>query len=386
MAKGKIFLSSAGEWVELTESQYDLEDTLQGLLADHPDLLAGDQMRPESPRRWLLVSREVGVPDREGGPDRWALDHLFVDQDAVPTLVEVKRSSNAQIRREVVGQMLDYAANMAAHWPPDGMQSLFLKRIGDGDDPAAMVLNLLEPTEAEGDLDVVGTFWARATENLRARHLRLVFVADAIPTELQRIVEFLNESMPEVEVLAVEVRNFIAEGRRILVPRVIGRTSRADDIKEASRTDSVRRDWSVDDLLDAAEIFGGADARTLLTEGVQWALGDGRGLTLGHGKYGPLYLRVSLGDGTTVEIVAIDARGKVEVQFNRLVAHRPFEDADMRIAMTRRLNKLPGVSLDEQLAVRASWPHITLDKLTLPTARRTFFEVLDWAAGLLVAP
>ena len=28
-----------------------------------------------------------------------------------PTLVEVKRSSDTRIRREVVGQMLDYAAN-----------------------------------------------------------------------------------------------------------------------------------------------------------------------------------------------------------------------------------------------------------------------------------
>jgi hypothetical protein len=33
------------------------------------------------------------------------------DQNAVPTLVEVKRSSDTRIRREVVGQMLDYAAN-----------------------------------------------------------------------------------------------------------------------------------------------------------------------------------------------------------------------------------------------------------------------------------
>jgi hypothetical protein len=29
----------------------------------------------------------------------------------VPTLLEVKRSSDTRIRREVVGQMLDYAAN-----------------------------------------------------------------------------------------------------------------------------------------------------------------------------------------------------------------------------------------------------------------------------------
>jgi hypothetical protein len=46
----------------------------------------------------------------------WSLDHLVVDQDAVPTFVEVKRASDTPARREVVAQMLDYAANgRAAH-------------------------------------------------------------------------------------------------------------------------------------------------------------------------------------------------------------------------------------------------------------------------------
>jgi hypothetical protein len=34
-----------------------------------------------------------------------------LDQDAILTIVEVKRSTDTHVRREVVGQMLDYAAN-----------------------------------------------------------------------------------------------------------------------------------------------------------------------------------------------------------------------------------------------------------------------------------
>jgi hypothetical protein len=63
-------------------------------------------MDEELPRRWLLVSREVGVPLQEEGAGQMSLDHLFLDQGAVPTLVEVKRGSDTRIRREVVGQML----------------------------------------------------------------------------------------------------------------------------------------------------------------------------------------------------------------------------------------------------------------------------------------
>ena len=46
---------------------------------------------------------------------RWTI--CFLDQDGIPTLVEVKRASDTRIRREVVGQMFDYAANALLHWP-----------------------------------------------------------------------------------------------------------------------------------------------------------------------------------------------------------------------------------------------------------------------------
>jgi hypothetical protein len=108
-------LQEGGELLEMVEEAYDSEDLLQVLLARHPSLMAGDQIDKAAPRRWLLVSREAGVPSHEGGGAQWSLDHLFLDQDAVPTLVEVKRSSDTRIRREVVGQMLDYAANAVVH-------------------------------------------------------------------------------------------------------------------------------------------------------------------------------------------------------------------------------------------------------------------------------
>src|ERR1017187_7944894 len=113
---GSIFiLHENGTLIEMRETAYDSEALLQRLLADYSNLLAGDQINPDKPRRWLLVSREMRVSGDEGA-DRGSLDHLFLDQDAVPTLVEVKRSANTQIRREVVGQMLDYAANGVAFW------------------------------------------------------------------------------------------------------------------------------------------------------------------------------------------------------------------------------------------------------------------------------
>src|SRR5262249_4474714 len=99
----------------MLEEPYALEGHLQELIEKHPNLLAGDQVNPESPRRWLMLSREAGVPSEEGGSGRWSLDHLLLDQDAIPTLVEVKRSTNREIRRMIAGQMLDYAANAVTY-------------------------------------------------------------------------------------------------------------------------------------------------------------------------------------------------------------------------------------------------------------------------------
>src|SRR5688572_1159806 len=98
-----IFLLRDGELIEMTERPYSTESELQGYLADHPELLSAEAAEDER-RRWLLVQREMGITDREDGQDRWSLDHLFVDQDAIPTFVEVKRSSDSRVRREVVGQ------------------------------------------------------------------------------------------------------------------------------------------------------------------------------------------------------------------------------------------------------------------------------------------
>src|SRR5262245_48061186 len=135
----------------MNETAYEAEEVLQTLLAEYPDLLAGDQMRPPSPRRWLLVERESGIEDAVGGLARWSLDHLFLDQDAIPTLVEVKRSSDTRIRREVVGQMLDYAANVVAHWPPGELRRRFSERVGDKAAVAALQVLLENGEEAAID-------------------------------------------------------------------------------------------------------------------------------------------------------------------------------------------------------------------------------------------
>jgi hypothetical protein len=248
MADDVIFVRQGEELVPLAVAPYEAEAVLQELLAHHPQLLAGYEMSRSDPRRFLLVCREAAVADQYGA-SRWSLDHLFVDQDAIPTLVEVKRSSDTRIRREVVGQMLDYAANGTRYWGDGTLPQLFEHTCADaGRDPAAILAEVAGPDADAQD------FWDRAERNLRGGGVRLVFVADVIPDELATVIEFLNSKMHDVEVYGVEVRRYGGGGTaECFVPRLIGATAaaRAEKRHQTSLDDKLRN--AEPDVITAAE-------------------------------------------------------------------------------------------------------------------------------------
>jgi hypothetical protein len=299
-------LSEDGKLAPLDEAPYELEDVLPSLLADHPDLLAGDQTSPSSPRRWLLVSREARIPDNEGGVGRWAVDHLFLDQDGVPTLVEVKRSSDTRVRREVVGQMLDYAANAMVYWPADHIRGQFEQRCSiEGRDPDLVLHEALDVTESDD-------YWERVATNLQAHRVRMVFVADEIPPELQRIVEFLNEQMTPAEVLAVEVRQFAGRGLKTLVPRVLGMTAEAEQRKVSAR----RRDrWTAEEFDADLRRRRGEEQAAAAAAIRRWA--DDRGLRIAwgqgrtYGTFSPNMDRPPVQD----PMFGVNTDGKIEILF-----------------------------------------------------------------------
>lgn len=112
-----------GSTEAITKIQCKDEDTeLQRLLEKNPDLLPGDQINPADPRRWLLIKREMPVPDPSTGSKQWSVDFLFADQDARPTFIECKRFNDTRSRREVIAQMLDYAANGHYYWTKDELR------------------------------------------------------------------------------------------------------------------------------------------------------------------------------------------------------------------------------------------------------------------------
>ncbi|MCG6497893.1 hypothetical protein [Kitasatospora sp. A2-31] len=206
----------------LEPAVFETEAEFQELLARHPRVLDFGSLADGRPLRLVLVAREMGVPtSAESGPT-YRLDHLFVDADGIPTLVEVKRASDTRIRREVVGQMLDYAANGARYWPAALLQRSFEETCAaDGRTPDDAYRDLLGDRSPE-------EFWSAVEERLTAGQMRLLFVADRIPVELRAIVEFLNRQLRQTDVYAVELTQYRGDGDlRVLVPRIHGEVATA---------------------------------------------------------------------------------------------------------------------------------------------------------------
>ncbi len=218
---------------------YDNEDHIQRLLAEHPEILGGDY-RGQEPRRWALVQREVAVPDGALLDRRWSLDHLYVDQDAIPTLVEVKRSRDTRSRREVVGQMFDYAANGPAYWSISELRQAFATTHAAVSEDASEALRIKLGQELDEE-----AFWTTVEHNLRSGRIRLIFLVDEMPPELLRIVEFLAKQLRTAEVYAVEVRQHVGSSGQVLATSILGQ-SQNDEQKVAagrSKTPQSEEEW-----------------------------------------------------------------------------------------------------------------------------------------------
>ncbi len=368
---GIYLIQDGGGLVEMSETPYDSEDLLQELLATYPSLLAGDQIDSAAPRRWLLISREVSLASEEGGAGRWSIDHVFLDQDGVPTLVEVKRSTDTRIRREVVGQMLDYAANAVVYWPVEKMQASFERRCADEElEPLDVLVKSLG---AKVDLDA---FWQQAKTNLHAGKIRMVFVADKIPSELQRIVEFLNGQMDPAQVLAVEVKQYAGGDQRAMVPRVLGQTAEAQQKKAGAAPPA--RQWDEETFFRALEERNGPEIAAAGRRILHWA--KSRSLVQprawGKGRVDGTFYPTIDHAGQEHRPVGVYTSGKIEVNFATMKSQPPFDDDSKRRELWERLNRIDGVSLPADRL--GSWPAFRLAALTDNAEMQRFLDSLDW--------
>ena len=207
-----------GGWTEPQNHVYGNEDELQALLSAHPQLIPGVGLGAKTRREF---QSEVGPADI-----------VVVEPNGAITLVECKLAKNREVRREIIGQLFDYAGRLwqmdveqfEERWSRGGQSPLFS---GEGfDDP---------------DLKEV------VAGNLASGQFTLVLAVDAINPDLKRMVEYLNGiTRSETSVIAVEYIRYLDGEVEVLTPRTYGQ-----DLAEAKavRRSGSQRTWTLEDYV-----------------------------------------------------------------------------------------------------------------------------------------
>lgn len=227
---------------------------LQLLLEKNLELLLGDQISPAEPCQWLLIKREMPVTDPSTGLDRWSIDFFLTDQSGIPTLVECKRCNDSRSRREVIGQMFEYAANGHHYWDSARMQA-FATASNGGETALRTRLDEMRP-EAE---DSPESYFSLVERNLRSGKMRLIFFLEDSPLELRSMVEFLSGQLQDTQIFLVEARQFEQGSSRIVVPWLFGFS---DEIRVAARklaadnASSSRPEQGEENFWNSIEILG----------------------------------------------------------------------------------------------------------------------------------
>lgn len=356
----------------MNEANYISEDLLQKLLADYPNLISGSQIHPERPRRWLLVAREFQVPDSESASGRWSLDHLFIDQDGIPTLVEAKRSTDTRIRREVIGQILDYAANAISYWSLAEIKLRFEESCKHRGEQPEEKLNIFLERITDSS-----TFWESVETNLKAGKIRMLIVADAIPKELQRIIEFLNGQMNPAEILGVEIKQFVDQtnqGVKTLVPRVVGQTANAQTVK--SRLAIRAENWNEATFFAKTEEQCGIKVVEISRKILNWSKHHVTRIYFGKGhQMGSFSPVLDTANGSRW-CFAVWTNGSIEIHFQHMANQPPFNLEKNRRDFLYKLNSIKGVNIsDTKLNKRPSFPLAILHDDAELTK---FFDVCAW--------
>jgi hypothetical protein len=280
-------------------------------------------------------------------------------------LVEVKRAVDTRLRREVVGQMLDYAANGVAYWPSGQVAEAFAQTAQlTGDDADAAVRAFLG---RDGDIE---DFWSQVDANFRAGRIKLVFVADQIPRELARIVEFLNEQMT-ADVRAVELQYFEGDGGlRTLAPRIIGETERAQAQKTSARPPPITSDEWIKAHIEPQgkeTLLGFKRAVSMLEDlGAEMFVASSQG---------SIVAAVACSDGKAAYPVMLQKNGTGAINFGYLQQRL---SEDLRHEFFDRFNAAVGGALSTK-NFQSGFPSFPLVRLTDAKEAEAFEQVVrDW--------
>ncbi|MCK9631123.1 MAG: hypothetical protein M0R30_05715 [Methanoregula sp.] len=362
-----IFLLKKDDEIrQLDPKMYEKEEVLHSLLATHPNLLFSDY--PDlNDIGLLLIKNEAPTYESEEAVRPSWLDILLIGNDCIPVFIEVKLSTNPEIRRTIVGQVMEYAGNAVANWKLEDLQEMFRQTCAiQKRDATEALAEFLGPDK---NLD---EFWDTAYTNLRAGKIRIVFASDAIPPSLKNIVRFLRNQMKPAVILAVDIPQFISEEHQVVVPKVFGQTIQQTGIKGTVQ----KRKWNEADFMAALQNTTSEDEVRVAKQILTWAQDRKLRIWWGEGtQEGSFYPLLDFKQGQ-YQVIAVRTSGRSDFEFGRLKGYTAFASDEQRLKFLEMINAIPGMNIPEKKI--AGYPSFTLSTLKDPQVFDQFVRVLDY--------
>lgn len=188
------------------------EAEIKALVQAYPSSLPISEIDPMFANP-VPICMELNTP---AGP----IDNFMVTPSGLPILVECKLWRNPEGRREVVGQILDYAKELS-RWSSSDVQREVSRRLKQDGNPLLELVRAADPS-----VDEV-SFNDALTANLRRGRFLLLIVGDGIREGVEAIAEYLQAhaglhfslGLVEMPIYA------LPDGGKIVVPRVLARTA-----------------------------------------------------------------------------------------------------------------------------------------------------------------
>jgi hypothetical protein len=193
--------NTAGKWEKVEKVVFADEAELQALLYSSAELI---------PTR---IEGLAAVFTREAGlPGSGFTDLIGVDAHGDILIVETKLARNSEIRRKVIGQVLEYAAYL---WGMsfDDFDRFFRKR---EDRPVAELLYEKDPSLDKEQ------FKETVAANLKSGRFRLIIAVDAINPELEKVIAYISSRGSGVELEALELEFYRNGATEVVVPQRYG--------------------------------------------------------------------------------------------------------------------------------------------------------------------
>jgi hypothetical protein len=357
-------------WEDPEVGAYPDEAKLKTILRDDPALFPFDE-----PRRPVVMVDEFPVSI---GNTYGFVDLVGVSAAGSITIVECKLEKNPDIKRRLVGQLIEYAA---ALWGVsyEGFDALWqaVER------PAMMTDEQWEerkrpPLEEDianalgGDPSFDrGVFRAAVAENLQAGRFTLVVAVDSITDALERSILYLSEhSGSDARVVALEL-GYVAHGDvEVLVPRAFGLEAAE---RRPTPTTPRARGWDTASFDAALRELKGEAALELATGLREWALSPDVGLEVSYGRgatYGTEGFVIADPSGYRRSIFSLATSSMVTVDLGNLKIFPAYAEEMPRLDILHALARIEGRTRKDEQA--DGWPQFSTDVLMDPAKLADF--------------